>query len=116
MLKSMMKTGYATLALATGIAAAAPPAAASCVCRHWRVHHHVATRWVHPGWRVAHLGLTGWGPGVGFAALTGVVVDTPPVYNHPYYYGGGPYGNCSRHRLVTDPQGDILGRQDVYIC
>ena len=114
--KSMMKMIYAAMALILGLAVAAPPALACCVCQPWRHHHRVASHWIHRGWDHAYLGNSGWGPGVGFYALTGVEVDHPPVYNHPYYYGGGPYGNCSGHRLVYDQRGDVLGRQKVYVC
>jgi hypothetical protein len=116
MSRSMKSISYATIATIFGFAAAAPPASAGCVCHHWRVHRHVAARWTHTGWDHARWAFSGWGPGVGFYALTGVAVDHPPVYNHPYYYGGGPYGNCSGYRLIYDRQGDLLGRQIVYVC
>lgn len=116
--KSMTQFSYATMALLFGLAAAAPPAFAGGACypalRHH--HHHMAARWAHPGWRHALWANNGWGPGVGFYALTGVAVDHPAAFNHPYYYGGGPYGSCGGARLVYDARGDILGRQAVYIC
>ncbi|MGO8799374.1 MAG: hypothetical protein ACLQE9_07460 [Roseiarcus sp.] len=114
--KSMMQIGYATLALIFGLAAAAPPALAGCVCHPWRHTHRVAAHWTHVGWGHARWAYHGWGPGVGFYALTGVAVDQPAVYNHPYYYGGGPYGNCSGYRVLYDAQGNLLGRQTVYVC
>jgi hypothetical protein len=119
--KSMMQISYVTTALAFAIAAAAPPALANEVCSCWRPHHHVASVWrrAHYGqahWGHAHWAHRGWGPGIGFYALTGVANDHPLIYNHPYYYGGGPYGNCTGTHLVYDERGNVLGRQSVYIC
>jgi hypothetical protein len=116
MRKSMMQLGAMTMALMVGVAAAAPPALADCYCRHWRRHHHVvaaypAAHWAHPRWA-----FDGWGPGVGFEAMTGVSVDRPAIYNHPYYYGGGPYGNCGSSRPLLDAAGAVVGWQAVYIC
>lgn len=118
MRKSIMQLARMTVALIVGVAATAPPALADCCC-HWRHHRHVAAvithaHWAHPRW--AYTGWSGWGPGVGFEAMTGVSVDRPSVYNHPYYYGGGPYGNCGSGRPVLDAGGHILRWQAVYIC
>jgi len=113
--KSIMRLGQMTLALFVGVSAAASPALANCCC-HWR-HHHVAAivhaHWAHP--RLAW-GTYGWGPGVGFEAYTGVSVDRVAIYNHPYYYGGGPYGNCGSGRPVLDARGLAVGWQRVYVC
>ena len=114
--KSMKQVGATTIALMFGFAAAAPPALAHGVCAHWRHHHRVASSWTYAGWDHARWAFRGWGPGVGFEALTGVVDAHLPIYNHPYYYGGGPYGNCGGFRLVLDAQGNFLGRQTVYVC
>jgi hypothetical protein len=119
MRKLIMQLATMTMALAVGVAAAAPPAFADCCC-HWRHHRHVAATVVHARWaahpRWAYNIWNGWGPGVGFEAMTGIVVDHPPVYNHPYYYGGGPYGNCGVRRPVQDAGGHFLGWQGVYTC
>ncbi len=116
MRKTMMQLATMTMTLIVGVAAAAPPALADCCC-HWRHVRHVAAAYVHPH-RARHYWWSndGWGPGVGFEAMTGVSVDHPPVYNHPYYYGGGPYGNCGSTRPVRDAGGRILGWQTVYVC
>lgn len=121
MYKPMIQFTYATMALVFGIAAATPPAVAHEVCGCWHPHHHIASVWrrtiaahpvlPHPVWTYR-----GWGPGVGFEALTGVRNDHVAVYNHPYYYGGGPYGNCMGSHLVFDQWGNVFGLQAVYIC
>lgn len=124
MRKSIMQIASVTLAMVFGVAAAAPPALAgeTCVCaRHhavsaWRPHRTVAVWRRHHHWTHSYWAHRGWGPGIGFAALTGVGEDHPAMYNHPYYYGGGPYGNCESFRVIYDTHGNILGRQGVYIC
>jgi hypothetical protein len=113
--KLMMQISAMLLALVFAIAAAAPPALADEACGCWRHHHHVASHWRHPAFEHAHWAYQGWGPGIGFGALTNVTDDNPPTYNHPYYYGGGPYGNCTGYRSVYDEWGTV-GRQSVYIC
>ena len=115
MQKLMMQINAMTLALVFGIAAAAPPALASEPCTCWRHHHHVASHWRHQGSQHRHWVFEGWGPGIGFGSLTAVTDDRLPIYNHPYYYGGGPYGNCNGYRPVYDRQGHV-GEQSVYIC
>src|ERR1700685_288260 len=99
MQKLMMRINAMTLALVFGVVAAAPPALANEACSCWRHHRHVAYHWRHPGFGHPHWVYQGWGPGIGFGALTAVTDDRPPVYNHPYYYG---WGNMSE--------------QSVYIC
>ncbi len=115
MRKSMMQLAMMTMALISGVAAAAPPALAHGYC-HWRHHRHVAAAFPHAHWTPPHWAYNGWGPGVGFEPVTGVVGAYLPIYNHPYYYGGGPYGNCEGYRLVLDAHGNVLGRQAVYVC
>jgi hypothetical protein len=111
MLKSMMQICTMTTTLVFGLGAIAPPALANEGCGCWRHHHHhVVSSWRHPHWAYR-----GWGPGVGFGALTGVTDDHLALYNHPYYYGGGPYGNCTGYRLVVDEWG-VASEQSVYIC
>src|ERR1700722_865810 len=105
MQKLMMRINAMTLALVFGVVAAAPPALANEACSCWR----------HPGFGHPHWVYQGWGPGIGFGALTAVTDDRPPVYNHPYYYGGGPYGNCNGYRPVYDRWGNV-SEQSVYIC
>jgi hypothetical protein len=116
MRKSMMKLATMTMALIVGVAAAAPPALANCYCPR-PYHCHVAMAYVHPH-RTHHSWWAndGWGPGVGFEAMTGIYLDHPATYNHPYYYGGGPYGNCQNKRAVVDARGNFLGWQAVYTC
>jgi hypothetical protein len=115
MQKFMMRINAMTLALVFGVVAAAPPALANEACSCWRHHRHVAYHWRHPGFGHPHWVYQGWGPGIGFGARTAVTDDRPPVYNHPYYYGGGPYGNCNGYRPVYDRWGNV-SEQSVYIC
>ena len=115
MQKLMTQINAATLALVFGIAAAAPPALAGEVCSCWRHHRHVASHWRRPVAHHAYYVYQGWGPGIGFGSLTQVTDDRTPMYNHPYYYGGGPYGNCNGYRPLYDRQG-YIGEQSVYIC
>ncbi|MGA2792439.1 MAG: hypothetical protein ABSE69_02740 [Roseiarcus sp.] len=115
MRKSMMQLPGMTMALIVGVAAAAPPALAHGYC-HWRHPRHVAAAFAHTHWAHARWAYNGWGPGVGFEPVTGVTVFHPPAYNHPYYYGGGPYGICGSTRPILDASGNIVGWQAVYIC
>ncbi len=118
MRKSIMQLAKMTMVLIVGVAAAAPPAFANCCC-HWRHHHHVAAAAPHAHWAARPrwaLAFSGWGPGVGFERSNGVSVDRVATYNHPYYYGGGPYGNCGSARPVLDAGGLVVGWQRVYVC